>query len=254
MSRTAEPRVLYRGNLRLVDARHPCREGRPAGLVPVGGEGTALLDGRAAALLEELMREIGGWRGITAVSGWRSRKEQQAIWEESLRDHGEAFTRRYVAPPGCSEHQTGLAVDLGQKGDGVDFLRPAFPDSGLCRLFRERAPRYGFILRYPAGKEGITGIAHEPWHFRYVGTPHAEILTGLGLTLEEYLAFLRGHPAERPFFYECGGHRFALSYLPAGSPLPAQTEGKGCRMASDDNAGGCILTVWENGGEGHDLV
>ena len=61
------------------------------------------------------------------------------------------------------------------------------PYEGICQRFRELAPLYGFIERYPANKEAVTGIAHEPWHFRYVGRPHAQRMTDLGLTLEEYL-------------------------------------------------------------------
>ena len=138
-------------------------------------------------MLADCIRAGGGEGQIVPVSGWRSREEQQRIWDDTLAKEGEAFTRQYVACPGCSEHQTGLAIDLGLAAPHIDFIRPDFPDTGVCRAFREQAGKYGFILRYPAGKEHITGIAHEPWHFRYVGTPHSAIMTRLGLTLEEYL-------------------------------------------------------------------
>ena len=91
-----------------------------------------------------------------------------------------------MALPGCSEHQTGLAIDLGLRGPEVDFLCPDFPYTGPCGDFRRLAADYGFVERYPAGKEPITGIAHEPWHFRYVGVPHAERMAAMGLVLEEY--------------------------------------------------------------------
>ena len=128
-----------------------------------------------------------GARGaIVPVSGFRSRAEQQAIWDSSLAEHGRAFTETYVARPGCSEHETGLAIDLAENRPDIDFLCPQFPDEGVCRLFRLAAPEFGFVLRYPAGKEHITGIGHEPWHFRYVGRPHAGEMALYGLTLEEY--------------------------------------------------------------------
>ena len=98
------------------------------------------------------------------------------------------FRSTYVALPGHSEHESGLAVDLGLKKDVIDFIRPDFPYDGICGVFRELAPDYGFIERYPRGKEAVTGIGHEPWHFRYIGTPHARILTESGLVLEEYAA------------------------------------------------------------------
>ena len=156
-------------------------------LVPVCGQKSILMEVTAARALEALIRKIDGWDSIVPVSGWRSRKEQQQIWDDSMAENGLLFTQTYVAYPDHSEHQTGLAIDLGLKQDHIDFIRPDFPYSGICQIFRDLAADYGFIERYPAGKESVTGIGHEPWHFRYVGLPHAEIIKEQGLTLEEYL-------------------------------------------------------------------
>ena len=173
----------------LVNAAHPLREAEPPVLAaPDPRYPAVLMEREAARMLADCVRAVGGEGRIVPVSGWRSRAEQQAIWDGTLAREGEAFTRQYVACPGCSEHQTGLAVDLGLAGPHIDFIRPDFPDEGVCRAFRLRAADYGFILRYPAGKEHITGIAHEPWHFRYVGAPHAARMAARNLTLEEYLA------------------------------------------------------------------
>lgn len=178
------------GLLRLVNADHPLPPGPDPDLVLAGAPGRppVLLERRAARALAACLAALGAQERIWPVSGWRSRAEQKAIWEDTLAREGEAFTRRYVARPGCSEHETGLAVDLGLAADRIDFIRPAFPDEGVCRAFRRRAAEFGFILRYPAGKEAVTGIAHEPWHFRYVGPAHALRMARRGLTLEEYLA------------------------------------------------------------------
>ena len=134
------------------------------------------LERRAARLLSACIAEIHGGGKIVPVSGWRSHAEQQQRWEDTLRTNGEAFTRQYVAFPGCSEHETGLAIDLGKAASDIDFIRPDFPYSGLCQTFRRAALRYGFIERYARDKEEITGISHEPWHFRYVGAPHAQLM------------------------------------------------------------------------------
>lgn len=75
--------------------------------------GNVLMERRAAALLNKLMENINGWSCIAPVSGWRSEQEQRDIWNNSMRESGGVFTRQYVAVPGCSEHQTGLAIDLG---------------------------------------------------------------------------------------------------------------------------------------------
>ena len=87
-----------------------------------------LLQSRANHALNQLMDEIGGWEYIVPVSAWRSLSEQQAIWDQSLLDSGREFTERYVAVPGHSEHQTGLAIDLGLRQEEIDFIRPYFPN------------------------------------------------------------------------------------------------------------------------------
>jgi D-alanyl-D-alanine carboxypeptidase len=85
-----------------------------------------------------------------------------------------------VAIPGTSEHQLGLALDIIAEYD---------EDSTATWVWlKENCARYGFILRYPAGKEEITGYSYEPWHFRYVGEEAAEEIMSRGITLEEYLA------------------------------------------------------------------
>ncbi|WP_445293335.1 D-alanyl-D-alanine carboxypeptidase family protein [Cohnella sp. 56] len=99
--------------------------------------------------------------------GYRTAAEQTEIYESSLRDNSPQYTAAYVAWPGCSEHQTGLAVDVGLSrwsGDKPDFIAPDFPDGGVCLAFKRLASRYGFVQRYRAGMEDITGIACEPWH------------------------------------------------------------------------------------------
>lgn len=238
---------VYSGSLILVNAGHPYRVVPDrASLVPVNGESGVLMERRAAALLERLMAEIRGWSGIVPVSGWRPREEQQAIWDDSMRESGEAFTRKYVAFPGCSEHETGLAIDLGIRQEQVDFIRPDFPDTGVCRTFRRRAAAFGFVLRYPAGKEAVTGIACEPWHFRYVGVPHAEIMDGLGLTLEEYDDYLKEYPyGVRPLVHEKDNLVFELSFL-SGEQAGELKDGNLRGMVSGDNSEGFIVTEWKD--------
>lgn len=141
--------ALHRGALILVNALHKAAWDRPETLAAVGNG--VQLERQTAALLEELMQEIGGWDSIIPVSGWRSMAEQQAIWDSCLQENGPEYTQTYVAVPGHSEHQTGLAVDLGLHQEHIDFICPEFPDTGICGQFKERAADYGFILRYPAG-------------------------------------------------------------------------------------------------------
>lgn len=240
---------LHRGALILVNARHPVSGDAPGELTAVDASGGVQLEKQTAAALRELMREIGGWDCIVPVSGWRSRAEQQAIWDVSLRENGPEYTRTYVALPGHSEHQTGLAIDLGLRQEPIDFIRPAFPDTGVCGHFKERAADYGFILRYPAGKEQITGIGCEPWHFRFVGVPHARIMAENGLTLEEYTDYIRQFDSPlHPCCIRIGGRAVYVSYIAAGPERTvAEVNETAPYSVSGNNVDGFVLTQWAGG-------
>lgn len=210
--------LIYTGNLILVNAHYPYRENSVTHtLIPVNSAtNNVLLDCNATKPLENLMRKLGNWEQIAAVSGWRSMREQSEIYNNSLKDNGKEFTEKFVALPSHSEHQTGLAIDLALKQGQIDFICPNFPYTGICQTFRQNAVAYGFIERYPNDKENITGISHEPWHFRYVGTPHAEIMEKLGFVLEEYITFLKNYPyGKTPYVYQGKAGYIEVSYLKA---------------------------------------
>ena len=231
--------------LLLVNADHPIPNTTPPELAcPDPRFPEVKLERQAAESLTACIQAVGGQKDILPVSGWRSQEEQQAIWNDTLAKEGEKFTRQYVALPGCSEHQTGLAIDLGLTADEIDFIRPEFPDDGVCGAFRQRAAEYGFVLRYPAGKESVTGIAHEPWHFRYVGISHARIMTDLALTLEEYVALLRRDYAREPLRFRAGPHTFQIQYFREGDWSDAMAEPGLCCQRSEDNCGGVVVTTW----------
>ena len=233
---------VFSGPLILVNRDNPIRDCHPE-LIPADPlRPGILLERQAARLLRACVQAVGGERDIVPVSGWRSQAEQQAIWDDTMAKEGPDFTRSYVALPGCSEHQTGLAIDLGRAAPRIDFIRPAFPDHGVCGAFRRAAAGYGFIQRYRREKEAITGIAAEPWHFRYVGAPHALLMEQYGLCLEEYGDFIRARPRRCVL----GSGRAALvSYLPCPDDQTQVELPEGCCQLSGDNRGGFFLTVWE---------
>ena len=234
---------IHAGPLILVNPAHPLQGEAPDLVAADERWPEILLERRAARLLGACIQAIGGERAIVPVSGWRSQREQQTIWDETWEREGEAFTRRYVALPGCSEHQTGLAIDLGKAAPEIDFIRPDFPMDGLCGAFRRCAARYGFIQRYRREKEALTGIAEEPWHFRYVGAPHAALLEENGLCLEEYRDFI----AQRPRLCRLEGGRTAqVSYVPCPGRTVELMLPEGCCQISGDNQEGFFLTVWGN--------
>ncbi len=116
-------------------------------------------------------------------SGYRSYEYQQLIWEYNVSKIGLKKAKNRVALPGCSEHQTGLAIDIASINYGI--LCSNLTDKEITYLIKN-IYKYGFILRYPAFKEKITGYDYEPWHYRFVGTDLAKYLTEKRLTLEEH--------------------------------------------------------------------
>ena len=118
----------FTGPLVLVNRQHPLQAAAGEDLTAVDGRRPdILLDRQAARLLAACIQKVRGGAEIVPVSGWRSQAEQQRIWDDTLAESGADFTRKYVAYPGCSEHQTGLAIDLGRAAGHIDFIRPAFP-------------------------------------------------------------------------------------------------------------------------------
>lgn len=145
------------------------------------------LDRTCLEQLDALLEAVNGKDDIVVVSGYRDLAEQTEIYSSSLQSNGPEYTAKYVALPGCSEHHTGLAVDVGSAAGGLDFIAPEFPDEGVCGAFKAKAAEFGFVQRYKAHKEHLTGISCEPWHFRYVGADHAVIMEERDLCLEEYV-------------------------------------------------------------------
>lgn len=251
---TLQHDLIHAGNLILVNAQYPYRERFDRStLLSVNAENNeVLLDSNAVKLLSSLMNKLNGWEQIAAVSGWRSVQEQKVIYDQSLKDNGKAFTEKFVALPGHSEHQTGLAIDLALKQEYIDFICPDFPYTGICQTFRQDAISYGFIERYPTGKENLTGISHEPWHFRYVGVPHAEIIVNNGFVLEEYLSFLKNYPyGEAHLCHKAKDMRITVSYLEANKTADTNLgiDDNIPYSVSGNNIDGFIITEWRKQNE-----
>ena len=145
----------------------------------------------AAAALREMFqackKEIGVQ--LLSISGFRSYEKQAGIYAHKLRSVKKdvAKAQEYVAPPGASEHQTGLAMDIGQKHK--IHLEVSFKDTEGGKWCKENCWRFGFILRYGEGEEweNITGYKFEPWHFRYVGKEFAQKIHKANVPLETWL-------------------------------------------------------------------
>ena len=149
----------------------------------------------AAAALREMFDACKEETGaqLISISGYRSYAKQEGIYKHKLRSvkKNVAKAQEYVAPPGASEHQLGVAMDIGQKHR--THLERSFGDTEGGKWCRENCWRFGFILRYDEPWEDITGYKYEPWHFRYVGKEYAREIHEANVPLETWLV---SHRAE----------------------------------------------------------
>ena len=143
----------------------------------------------AAAALREMFQVCKEETGLTLLSigGYRSYEKQEGIYKRKLRTvkGNVAKAQEFVAPPGASEHQLGVAMDVGQKHK--IHLEISFGETEGGKWCRENCWRFGYILRYDEPWEEITGYKYEPWHFRYVGKEYAKEIHEANIPLETWL-------------------------------------------------------------------
>jgi LAS superfamily LD-carboxypeptidase LdcB len=171
---------------------------RPRDLVKF--QGTELREPARDAYIEMLAAmESEGIYGLKLQSAYRTYAYQRAIFEQRAKElaakghsshEAREITARSIQFPGSSEHQLGLALDVSMNGK----LSQAFSETSAGQWLENNCHKHGFIIRYPKAKAEVTDIIFEPWHLRYVGLPHAQIMHDEGLTLEEYHEFLAQIP------------------------------------------------------------
>jgi len=165
--------------------------------------------------------------GLRLQSAYRTYGHQRTIFDRKKQElsakgyseiEAESTASMSIHPPGASEHQLGLALDVATDGT----LTQAFGETKAGKWLEENCHTFGFIIRYPNLKTDITKIVYEPWHLRYVGVPHSTIMKNLNLTLEEYLLYIKQVKTymfwaeDTDYFLVCYSHS-----LP--SDLPPQT-------------------------------
>ena len=140
----------------------------------------------AAYALEQLFKAaLKDGINLLAVSGYRTYSYQEKLYNNKVSASGKAEADKYVARPGASEHQTGLAMDV--LSTEYSSLDEGFAKTNAYKWLKENCFKYGFIIRYPKEKESITKYSFEPWHIRYVGITASKEIGEKNLTLEEYL-------------------------------------------------------------------
>ena len=162
--------MTYRDGILIVNKSYPLPSDYNPG---VNGEAKEALNRMFADAKAE--KNLDMW----VCSGFRSYNVQKNLYNNYVKRDGVKNADRYSARPGYSEHQTGLAFD-------INYADSRFAGTEQAIWLAENAYKYGFILRYPEGKEHITGYKYEPWHYRYIGVENATKIFSSGLTLEEY--------------------------------------------------------------------
>lgn len=252
----------HSGTLALVSAEHPLPQDYvPAGIINVYEKRQKGLLGLAGSDIELNQDTLHAMEtmlssaradhvdGFILTSGYRSIQKQTEIYDERLQSHlsagsspeeAEAITRSGVNPPGASEHHLGLAADLTVLGSKPDKNghNDAFALTLQGRWIQKNAWRHGFILRYTRGKEKITGVRAEPWHVRYVGIPHAEVMQREDLCLEEYIELLRKKGGLSITTWE--GEKYHVFYAEEKDEKLTVPQGT---AVSGDGLGGYILTL-----------
>lgn len=181
---------------------------------------------------------------LIIYGSFRTHDFQQQLYEEDLEKNGEDSST-LVAKPGYSEHETGYAFDFSET---TDF---DYQGTGDFAWLNENCYKYGFIIRYTEEKEKITEIRSEPWHFRYVGIPHAYYMTKNNLCLEEYIELIGKHPqdGEHLVFTDENKQEYEVYFVPADAssdktmiPVPSGVKYE----ISGNNIDGFIVTVYKN--------
>lgn len=177
-------------------------------------------------------------------SGYRTVQQQKELYDADTESTGSASTK--YNKEGYSESHTGLSVDLGINKDGY----PQYKGTGDFKWITDNAAKYGIITRYTKDKQSITGIESEPWHLRYVGIPHAEIMSKNSLCLEEYEDFLKGYSYDKPLMYTSSDNiKYGIYFTKSGKektniqiPLDDNDQQYAYEI-SGNNIDGFIITV-----------
>lgn len=180
----------------------------------------------------------GGSKSVNVVAGHRTEEFQQHLFDQSAERNGLDHAEKYVAKPGGSEHHTGLVVDFSiLHGDGSS---EEYRGEGEYAWINENCQNYGYMVRYEEGKEDLTGIWDEPWHFRYTGVPHATEAAAKGLCLEEYIDYLKQFPFDGEHLtVQCAAGTYEIWYS-AGTQTYLPDSGE--YTVSGNNVDGVVVT------------
>ena len=194
-----------------------------------------------------------GHKDYMVSEGYRSWEDQNTLFQrrvDQLKDryNGDALieqAKKSVNYPGTSEFNSGLSFTLRlYNREDASVGRPAYETTAAGQWMSENCWKYGFIIHYPEGKQDVTGIIPEPWHFRFVGQAHAEMVTKSSLCYEEYMEMLRSHTIEDPYRFSGENGSWEVYYVPyTGGTMEVPVPKDRPYTVSGSNEGGFIVTV-----------
>ena len=197
---------IYQGPLVLVNHNYPIANNYQITNCSTAKDSTISLEKTAMEMLTKALQEIKAEDKIVLVSGLRSGQEQAMIYNQAIQNHGKEFVDKFVARVNCSEHQTGLAIDLAVKNETIDIFCPDFTSQEICQQFRDIASDYGFIQRYSKNK--IDSIFN-------------------------------------PYVLDCQGKLVEVFYVPAvNEQTKLNLSDHGSYQISGNNCDGFIITSW----------
>ncbi|WP_336769756.1 M15 family metallopeptidase [Bacillus bombysepticus] len=232
---------IYKGDLLLVNKNYPLKEVSVRSDIVKLNHNSELVRGyvifdRNLSLSKDVAKKFlevvdaagkDGVHNFLMSSGYRDFNEQSKLYKEMGSD--------YALPPGYSEHNLGLSLDVGSTQMKMEIA----PEG---KWVEENVWKHGFILRYPKNKSDITGIQYEPWHIRYVGLPHSTIMQEKKITLEEYLEVLK---EKKEISADVEGKRYTVSYYKVSKNIKVNIPVNKQYEVSGNNMDGVIVTVHE---------
>lgn len=252
---TKRRRDVFKGKLQLINGSYACLFRESEQLVDVKTnknksykliETRMKLNKEMISALNAMMKhfeEATGKHDMIMTSGYRNLADQGAILQEKMNVLGEKQALEWAMLPGYSEHHSGYAVDMSIYTDEGNYVK--YKGQGDYAWINQNCHKYGFIRRYTEEKKEITGVLDEQWHYRYIGVPHAYVVTAKNFCFEEYIDYLKQFTFEKThLLVECDAGKYEIYFVPSdGKETSVPVPSSKAYEISGNNVDGFIVTV-----------
>lgn len=248
-------RDLYKGSLQLINGSHAYLFRETEQLIDVKAnknksykliERKMKLNKEMVYALNAMMRDFEkatGKHDMIMTSGYRTLADQGEVLQEKVNLWGEKEALEWAMLPGYSEHHSGYAVDMSIYTDEGNYIK--YKGQGDYAWINQNCYKYGMIRRYTEDKKAITGVSDEQWHYRYVGVPHAYVMTVKNLCFEEYINYLKQFTFDETHLQvDCEAGKYEIYFVPSeGKETSVPIPNDKIYTLSGNNEDGFIVTV-----------